>query len=665
MWYYINTEFMRHPCCKHYSEECMNRIYNKLKLSEIKVDGLLKRQLETQLKGLTGNISKIWKDLSDDNAWLGGKGEAWERGPYYLSGLIPIAYLLEDEWAINEVKKWVDAIVSSQQDNGNFGPRWNHDWWPRTVVLKALIPYVKVTGDARILPFMEKYFKYQYENIDIQPLKFWAAARAFESMEAIRYVYRYTKHSFLVELVKKLKMYSYDYFTLFENYSYTLPMTKYLNKTIVNLGKKILEPIDVLMKKSTKVKKPESREKILAFNKKKTVKTLMMTHGVNLAHAIKYPVTYGQFIGNDYYYPLAKSALDTIRTYHGNATGLYSSDEHIMGTSPAQGLEVCTIIEAMYSLEEIGMFVKENWVYELLEFLAYNTLPATFTPDMCAHQYVQQPNQVMADSKNRQFYDTDKYGNTFGLEPNYGCCAANMHNGFPKFVEYLALSHKTGLAFEVYGNAEFVTRHNGGELVIRETTDYPFDKEIVFEVKKAVGEVELHFRHIENTDFVITHNGEKVEKDDYYKIIAKEGDKIIINAEPKLAVIDNPDGSISLKYGNLLMATKLNAEYNYLKGEKPFEDREYLTNDEWRYAPIINSGEIEIIEKKDNGISEMPFEIPPFELKIRGVLIRNWELTKNSANLPVAPYDTESAEFTIVPYGCTRLRIAQYPKITE
>ncbi|NCA67372.1 MAG: hypothetical protein EOM87_04845 [Clostridia bacterium] len=647
------------------SEDCMNRIYNRLKLSEINIGGLLKKQLVIQLKGLTGNISKIWYDLSDENAWLGGKGEAWERGPYYLSGLIPIAYLLEDEWAKDEVKKWVDSIVASQDAQGNFGPSWNVDWWPRMVVLKALVPYVKVTGDIRIVPFMEKYFKYQYDNIDRQPLKFWAAARAFEAMEAIRFVHRYTKSQFLVELVKKLKMYSLDYFSLFDNYTYQKPMTKYFNKFIFNLGKTLLEPFDEIRKKRTVKPAPESRDSILAFNQRKAVRTIMLTHGVNLAHAIKYPITYGAFLGNDYDYSLSKKGLDSIRKYHGNATGLYSSDEHIMGTSPAQGVELCTVVESMYSLEEIGMFVKESWAYELLEFLAYNTLPATFSPDMCAHQYVQQPNQVAADARQRQFFDTDKYGNTFGLEPNYGCCAANMHSGFPKFAEYLALSHPTGLAFMVYGEAEFCTRHNGGDLIISERTDYPFGEEINFEVKKAVGDVELHFRKIQNTQFVLTHNGEKVDGDDFYKINAKQGDSVKITAKPELNIADNPDGSVSIKYGNILLATKLTAEEQYIKGKMPFEDRSYTTNDEWRIAPLIKDNGLSVIATTVNETSDLPFEIPPFEITVEGVLVKNWELSKNSANIPEAPYELEEKPLTLVPYGCTRLRIAQYPKILK
>ena len=38
---------------------------------------------------------------------------------------------------------------------------------------------------------------------------------------------------------------------------------------------------------------------------------------------------------------------------------------------------------------------------DMLELVAYNALPATFTHNMCAHQYDQQVNQVIANVAKR------------------------------------------------------------------------------------------------------------------------------------------------------------------------------------------------------------------------------------------------------------------------
>ena len=63
---------------------------------EILPTGWLRKQLETQAEGLSGNLDKIWPDIRESK-WLGGDREGWERLPYFLDGFIPLAYLLGDE----------------------------------------------------------------------------------------------------------------------------------------------------------------------------------------------------------------------------------------------------------------------------------------------------------------------------------------------------------------------------------------------------------------------------------------------------------------------------------------------------------------------------------------------------------------------------------------
>lgn len=54
------------------------------------------------------------------------------------------------------------------------------------------------------------------------------------------------------------------------------------------------------------------------------------------------------------------------------------------------------------------------------------SLPATFRPDMWAHQYDQQVNQVICDISERD-WTNEPDANIFGLEPTFGCCTTNMH----------------------------------------------------------------------------------------------------------------------------------------------------------------------------------------------------------------------------------------------
>lgn len=641
--------------------------YRKLPFTSIVPDGVLKAQLRVQLDGLTGHMDRLFPDLDLNNAWLGGTGEAWERGPYYLSGLIPLAFLTGDPWALERVNLWVESILAGQKDDGSFGPAGSYDWWPRMIVLKAFAGYFQATDDVRILDFMERYFRYQYEQIDRQPLYFWASARAFEAMEAIELIYAHRPQAFLLELTEKLHSYSYDFFDLFEDFPYTKPMTAYISRPLFRIGKELAEVLDNHAKKNRKIRPRPGRESILKFNRGRTASLVMKTHGVNLAMALKYPATYGAFTGRPELIALSKKGYEALYRYHGNCTGLFSSDEHLMGTSPAQGIELCTVVEMMYSLEEIGRVSGEPWAFELLESIAYNALPAMFAPDMTAHQYVQQPNQAVCDKNPRQFFDTDSFANTFGVTPNYGCCAANMHAGFPLFAGFLALAHKAGLAFPVYGACTIKTIWNGETLEIRESGSYPFDDTIRFDVVKARGEVELHFRRIENTDFAIRCNGRPVPEattsQGMLRVAAGTGDRIEILCKPEINSVTNPDGSKSIRYGNLLMALGLSAREIYIKGTPPFHDRGFVTTDAYNRTPFTAEGKLVVEDVVTSPVLPLPFAEAPVKLLIRGRVLEGCRMKKHSAYLPVsgAASAGEAITLTLVPYGTTRLRISQFP----
>ena len=95
--------------------------------------------------------------------------------------------------------------------------------------------------------------------------------------------------------------------------------------------------------------------------------------------------------------------LDLLDLYHGQATGIFTCDEHLAGRSPSQGTELCTVVEAMYSLEVLAGIVGDPRLGDRLEQLAFNALPATFKKDMTAHQYDQQCNQVICRPRANMF----------------------------------------------------------------------------------------------------------------------------------------------------------------------------------------------------------------------------------------------------------------------
>jgi hypothetical protein len=91
-----------------------------LPLGSIKPAGWLRAQLQIQADGLGGHLDETWPDVGPNSGWLGGTGESWERGPYFLDGLTPLAYLLDDAHLKAKAQRYIGWTIDSQHDAAIF-----------------------------------------------------------------------------------------------------------------------------------------------------------------------------------------------------------------------------------------------------------------------------------------------------------------------------------------------------------------------------------------------------------------------------------------------------------------------------------------------------------------------------------------------------------------
>ena len=451
--------------------------------------GWLFSELTVQKNGLTGHIDEIWEDLGPSSGWLGGRGENWERGPYYLDGLLPLAYALNDEVLKQKAQKWIEWMIQSQREDGFFGPMDNLDWWPRIVALKVLTQYHEATGDARALTLMDRYFRYQLAHITDQPLVMWATARGQEQLLPMLYLYRETGADYLPELARILREQTYDWNAFFQNFPYEKTTHAYLNRPLFMAVKRATLISDWTAKRLKRLRreskpKPQTRAQIEKSNASPMMHTYHKTHSVNLAMALKMPALDTLWGGPPDGTASVKTGLDALMRYHGLANGLFSGDEHLNGRSPAVGAELCLAAEYLYSLQTLLAVTGDACYADLLEEIAFNAWPAMFTADMCAHQYVQQVNQVECSRKKRGWYDAYSESNLFGLAPNFGCCAANMHQGWPRLLGALTMTRADGIVFPLYAPCSCIASVRGAQVHITEETDYPFGEEITLTIDR-------------------------------------------------------------------------------------------------------------------------------------------------------------------------------------
>ena len=622
-----------------------------LPLSSVKPAGWLRRQLRIQADGLTGHLDEFWPDVGPNSGWLGGSGESWERGPYYMDGLVPLAYLLDDPKLIAKANKWIGWTLTHQGADGSIGPPSNKDWWPKMVMLKALTQYQEATGDPRVIPLMEKYFHYQTANLNAQPLRDWGKFRWADELASVIWLYNRTGDGSLLDLARALGVQGYDWKAQFANFPF---------KTKTSRGDLMAKPGEGL------------------------ADLALSAHGVNNAMALKTSAVWSLVSGDPSDRAAAAAQLHTLDDYHSLPNGMFSCDEHLAGHDPSQGTELCSVVESQFSLEEMIGILGEPALGDRLEKIAYNAQPAAFTKDMWAHQYDQQPNQVECSLYQRDWTTNGPESNIFGLEPNFGCCTANMHQGWPKFAASLWMATPDdGLATVAYAPSLVETEVKGGVRVsIREATDYPFREEIRITVSPAQPvdfPLVLRIPGWAQQARVIVNSKtmEGVHPSAFFRIerVWKSGDLVLLRFPMPVRVSRWYRNSAVVERGPLVFAMPISEDWKKItKGMKnpaidPAADWEVHPTTPWNYGLIVAEGAAPTEWRvTETTIGDFPFSSDgaPVKITVQGRRLADWKLVEGSAGpLPINPVSSQSPieTFRLVPYGSARLRVTAFPQL--
>lgn len=618
-----------------------------LPLGSIQPTGWLRKQLEIQASGLSGHLDETWADVGPNSGWLGGSGESWERGPYFLDGLIPLAWQLNDKVLKAKAQKFIEWTLTHQAANGMLGPTSNDDWWPRFVILKALTQYQELTQDPRVIPSMDRYFRYQLEKLPARPLRDWGKFRWQDEALSVFWLYNRTGSAYLLELARLLQQQGHDWVAQFADFRYTQRITREFLKLDAGNGLSDLA---------------------------------LSTHGVNNSQAIKAgPVRY-LLTSAEVDRGGARKMLTELDRYHGLPNGMFSCDEHFAGRDPSQGSELCSVVESMYSLEQSLAIVGDAWFGDRLEQLAFNALPGAFTDDMWAHQYNQEPNQVECSLHQKPWTTDGPESNLFGLEPNFGCCTANFHQGWPKFANSLFMvsgspesDSDDGLVAAAYAPCEVRAVVRGVPVKIDEQTEYPFRSSVRLTINPAKPHrFQLQFRipaWADETILSINGQREPTPKPGSFARVERlwrAGDRVELTFPMVPRVSHWFNDSVAIERGPLVFSYSIGEKWEKLRDRGMTADWQVLPSTPWNYALDLDpESPGKSIAVTESSLSDSVFtgRGAPVEMKVKARRLPAWNQEGGAADpLPPSPVTSASPQesISLIPYAAAKLRITAF-----
>lgn len=632
--------------------------YMELPLGTIKPQGWLRTQLETMRDGSTGHLDEYYGKLKNDNGWLGGQGDGWEETPYWLDGAVPLAHLIDDKPLLAKVQRYIDWSIQSQRKSGYFGPitkteragktmtacDQGEDWWPRMVMLKVMQQHYQATGDKRVIPFMTKYMRYQYDNLKSCPLgkwSDWATARGGDNLLSVYWLYNQTGDQFLLELGKLLSQ-------------QTTPWTQYFG----------------------------GRNWVMQAAAQQNGTAWMDRHAVNVGMGLKLPAI--QYLGtkDPKLLKTLKIGWNDLMLLHGLPHGMFSGDEDLHGNDPTQGVELCAIVETMFSLEQAIGITGDLTYMDALERMTFNAMPTQTTDDYTNRQYFQMANQV---DVSRGVFDFSLpfdrgMNNVFGPYAGYTCCTANMHQGWTKFSSHLWYATQKGLAALTYAPNTLTITVAGSTVTIREETGYPFTDQIQFtiDVPRAVAfPLDLRIPGWCQQASILL-NGKPLRQEKGGQIVTLQrtwqpGDVLTLQLPMTVTTSNWAKNSRTVERGPLVYALnvpavttkhELKEEGTYYelkpKGDWNFGLPQTLVKDPVASTTVTLKNLTGFVWNADNA---------PVVITTKGRKIPGWKAIDGVAHQPVSARDgfykgdvsDKEETITLIPYGCSKLRIVAFP----
>ncbi|KAL8737982.1 MAG: hypothetical protein Q9181_001164 [Wetmoreana brouardii] len=418
-------------------------VFEPLPLGSIKPLGWLGDQMHLMSNGLAGHEHDLYPIVSD-SVWIGGHSEYSglnEGIPYWLNGLVPLAYGLDDDRLKNQTWQVVDYILSHQQSDGWLGPEapGQRDIWGRFPLCLGLKQLVEADPgrslDSNILSALYKFITLMQQMLiqNVGYREFWGRVRYPDMIIVLQWLYEKHPGNHTHNLL--------DTMSLLNQHGLSWP--QYYSQ-----ANYIFKDLDLVQPPITGGSP-----------------TFPYVHAVNAAQGMKSGAVLYRFNNDASLLQSSRNGVNWTLTFHGDPAGSVVGDERESGLAPNRGSELCTAVETMYSLSYLYHAMGDKVFADRCERAAFNALPVSFTDDLWAHQYLVVPNQPFSYSLDgpNPFWNTGDQSILYGM-------------GLPKFLSAsFAQAGPNGLAHVLLSPARVATTLlSGTHIDLACNTTYPF-----------------------------------------------------------------------------------------------------------------------------------------------------------------------------------------------
>jgi DUF1680 family protein len=542
----------------------MNKQLQAISFGEIRPSGWIKKQMQKDLDGFVGHLDQLVpKLLIDDKIYgenrLTGKiknktvgnlqpDDEWnvqylwwnsESQSNWRDGYLRHAFMLNDKKHLKLIKKYIDYILSTQDEDGYMGIyapdlRYNFtgengELWSKATLYRALLAYYEATKKKKVLN---------------------AAIRAVENV-----MENYPMHSSTPFLATKP----------YAGLGHGLLFTDALDKLFQITKNKVYKDYAVFLYQD--YCRHDVSEKDIQLQNILDPDYKLRGHGVHVYEHLR-ALALASFAEGD---PGLNNALriylqriDATTTPAGGPIGDEWIHERNADTTHT-GYEYCSIHELMDSYLYLLQKTNDPHFADKAENIFFNAAQGARHPEHSSIAYLKTDNSYeMCGTRNGEL-EKKKTQTRYKYSPVHQdvavCCSPNAGRITPYFVQNMWMKDEEGLIACLFGPCELKTSFDNKNIFIKEKTSYPYEFSIIFEIQ--VNEPVDFILKIRKPAWVKKFDLDvpSEEKDGFTCIqkLWKKTEKIKLEFKPAIQVNTTLNHETYFTYGPLVLAHPIEA----------------------------------------------------------------------------------------------------------